>query len=88
MQTKFWLESWEGRDHSENLGIDQRIILKMKLRETGLEGFDWAHPAQDWEPWWALVGKVMNLWVSLKSRECLDQLSQLLKDCSMGLVKV
>jgi hypothetical protein len=25
--TKFWLEELEGRDHSEDLGVDGRMIL-------------------------------------------------------------
>jgi hypothetical protein len=28
MRTGFWLESLKRRDHSEDLGIDERIILK------------------------------------------------------------
>jgi hypothetical protein len=27
MHTKFWLENLKGRDHSEDLGIDGRIVL-------------------------------------------------------------
>jgi hypothetical protein len=26
--TKLWMEKLKGRDHTENLGIDRRIILK------------------------------------------------------------
>jgi hypothetical protein len=33
------------------------------LRETGLEGVDWIHLAQDTEQWQAVVNRVMNLWV-------------------------
>jgi hypothetical protein len=32
MRTKFWLESLKGRDHSEDLGEDGRIILKLILK--------------------------------------------------------
>jgi hypothetical protein len=28
MYTKFWLETPRGRDHSEDLGVDGRIILQ------------------------------------------------------------
>jgi hypothetical protein len=28
MHTKLWLENLKGRDHSEDLGVDGRIILK------------------------------------------------------------
>jgi hypothetical protein len=42
MFTKFWLKSLKGRDHSEELGVDGRIIL-MDLREIGRVwiGFMW-----------------------------------------------
>jgi hypothetical protein len=36
MDTKFWLESLKGRDHSEELGVDRRIILKWI---SGKKGF-------------------------------------------------
>jgi hypothetical protein len=28
MCTTFWLESVKGRDHPEDLGVDERVILK------------------------------------------------------------
>jgi hypothetical protein len=28
MYTKFWLENLKGRDHSDDLGIDRKIIRK------------------------------------------------------------
>jgi hypothetical protein len=37
--------------------------LKMDLRETGLEGVEWIHLAQDKDQWQVLVNTVMNLWV-------------------------
>jgi hypothetical protein len=33
MHTKFWLEGLKGRDHSEDLGIDGKIILEWILRK-------------------------------------------------------
>jgi hypothetical protein len=33
----------------------------MDLKEVGLEGVDWIHLAQDWDPWWAVVNTAMNL---------------------------
>jgi hypothetical protein len=38
------MESLKGRDHTEDLGVDGRIILKWKL---GFGGMDWVHLAQD-----------------------------------------
>jgi hypothetical protein len=35
IHTKFWLGSLNGRDHSEDLGVDGRIILK---KVSGKEG--------------------------------------------------
>jgi len=35
----------------------------MNFRETGWEGVDWKHLAQHREQWWALVKKVINLWI-------------------------
>jgi len=28
MHTKFWFENLKGKDHSEDLGVDGKIILK------------------------------------------------------------
>jgi hypothetical protein len=36
MRTKFWLEILKGRDHSEDLDVDERIILKWILGKSGL----------------------------------------------------
>jgi hypothetical protein len=38
---EFWCENMEGRDSSEDLGVDARIILERILRETGWEGVEW-----------------------------------------------
>jgi len=38
--------------------------IRMDLRETGWEGVDWMHLAQDRDQWWTLVNMVMNLWVA------------------------
>jgi hypothetical protein len=35
MYTKFWLESLKGRDRSEDLHVDGRIILKLIFRKSG-----------------------------------------------------
>jgi hypothetical protein len=38
MQTTFWLENLQGRDHSEDLGVDGKIILKWNLGKYGGRG--------------------------------------------------
>jgi hypothetical protein len=33
MHTKFWLENFKGRDHSEDLSVDGKIILDWILEK-------------------------------------------------------
>jgi len=40
MHTKFWSEDLKGRDHSEDLGVDGKLILVRILGEIGCEGVD------------------------------------------------
>jgi hypothetical protein len=35
--------------------------IKLDLRETGIDGTNWIHLAQDRVRWWACVNTVMNL---------------------------
>jgi hypothetical protein len=35
MHTKFWLENLKGKDHSEDLGIEGKIILEWILGKLG-----------------------------------------------------
>jgi len=56
MHTKFWSEILKGRDHSEDLGVDGRIISESIFGDTG-----WNHPTQDRDQWRALVNTVINL---------------------------
>jgi hypothetical protein len=44
MHTKSWLGNLKGRARLEGLDINGRI---MDFRETGWEGVDWIHLAQD-----------------------------------------
>jgi hypothetical protein len=56
------LEIRKGREHSEDLGVDGKIILRnMDLREIRFGDVDWIHLAQDRDRWWTLVNIVMNL---------------------------
>jgi hypothetical protein len=41
------LVSLKGRDHSEDLDVDERIILKWILRKYLLKDVDWTYLAQD-----------------------------------------
>jgi len=44
MHTKFWLENLKGRDHSEDLDVDGRVILQWILQKYGGKlwtGFMW-----------------------------------------------
>jgi hypothetical protein len=42
---KIWLETLKGRDHSEDLGVHGRIILKFILENL----INWIHLTQDRE---------------------------------------
>jgi hypothetical protein len=57
----FQSENLEGRDHSEDIGIDGRIILKGIFREIGWEGVDRMHLAQYRYQWQVILNAVMKL---------------------------
>jgi hypothetical protein len=40
MLTKFWLENLNGRDQSEDIGVDGRITLELISREIGYESLN------------------------------------------------
>jgi hypothetical protein len=61
--TVFWLVNLEGRDHSEDIGVDGKVILQWIVGRLGWEGVYWIHLAQNRDQWWALVNRVMNLGV-------------------------
>jgi hypothetical protein len=54
------VEDLIGRDHWEDIGIDERQILKLNVQEVGW-GMDWMDMAQDRDRWRALVKAAMNL---------------------------
>jgi len=60
INTKFWSENLKGRDHSEDLAVDGRIILECISGKQGGEGVEWIHLAQDRDRWRALVNTAMN----------------------------
>jgi hypothetical protein len=50
-------------DHSEDLGVDGKIILKWIFKKW-VGSMDWIDLAQDIDRWRAVVNVVMNLRVS------------------------
>ena len=69
MHTGFWWGNLSKRDHMEDPGIDERMILKWTLRKWD-EGMDWTGLAQDRDRWHALANTVIS--DSIKCREFLD----------------
>jgi hypothetical protein len=61
MCTKFWLESLNERDQSEDTGLDGRINIRLCLKETGWEVVEWMHLAQDKDKWWGSCENVCTL---------------------------
>jgi hypothetical protein len=61
MHTEFWSENLRERTHSEDLGIDGRIILERILREIDWKYVNWIRLAQDRDQWRALVYTIINL---------------------------
>jgi hypothetical protein len=61
MYTVVWLENLKGRDHSEEVGVDGNVNIRMDLRETAWEVVDWMHLAQVREQCRDVVNTVMNL---------------------------
>jgi hypothetical protein len=59
MHIKFVVDSLNGRDHSENLGADGRIILKLILRKEG--GRVWTALIWLRNRYRAFVNAVMNI---------------------------
>jgi len=43
----FRSKNLKGRDHSEDLGLDERTIFIMDVRDISWEGVNWRHLAQD-----------------------------------------
>jgi hypothetical protein len=55
----FWWGKLRVRAHFEDLGIDEKIILRWIFRKWYV-GMEWNKLAQDSERWRALVNAVMN----------------------------
>jgi hypothetical protein len=61
MRTKFWLEGLNGRDHSVDLGVDGRTVLRWIIEKMVWEGVDWFGMAQDVEWCRAVLITALNL---------------------------
>ena len=69
--TVFWWRYRRGREHSEDLGVDGRIILKCIFKKWD-EGMDLIDVADDRERWRDLMSAVMNFWVAYDARNFLS----------------
>jgi hypothetical protein len=49
-----------GKRPLEDLGVDERIILKMDLQDVRWEGMDWIDLAEDKYSWRALVNAAVK----------------------------
>jgi hypothetical protein len=56
-----WVGKSEGKDHSQVLDLDGRIILEWILKKWFGKGVDWIHLNQDRDQRRDLVNTVMNL---------------------------
>jgi hypothetical protein len=72
MHTRFWLEILKGRNHSEELGVDGKIILEWILGKWW-NAVDWFHLAHNRGQWRALVNTVMDLRVPEKAENFLSE---------------
>jgi hypothetical protein len=70
MHTIFWSENVKGRDHFRTRHRWEDNI-RTDLRETGWEGVERIHPAQDRDQWQDLGNTIMNF-ASIKGDEFLD----------------
>jgi hypothetical protein len=64
MHIKFWLLNLKGRDHSGNLAVDGKIILKWIIGKWEGEDVCWIHRAQERNQWRTSVNSVMKFRVS------------------------
>jgi hypothetical protein len=55
---KFWLKNTKGRDHLGELGLDNRIILKLIFKKGAS-----IQVVQDTVHWWTFVNTVMYILV-------------------------
>jgi len=63
MHTKYWSENLKGIDHSEDLGVDGKLILERILDKQNGKLMDLTYLAQDKDHWQALANTVMVFFV-------------------------
>ena len=61
MRTGFRWGNLRERNHFEDLGVDERIILKWLFEKWHGGDMDWIDLAQDRVRWQALVNAIINL---------------------------
>jgi hypothetical protein len=59
----FWSENLKGRDHSEDIDVDGKIILEWIFGKVGWEVEERMLLFRDRDQWWAVVNTVINLWL-------------------------
>ena len=57
MCTGFWFGNLSERDHSEDIGIDGKIILNWILNWMGTDGL-----AEERDKWQGILYRVMRIW--------------------------
>jgi hypothetical protein len=55
------LKSLKGRDHLEDVDINERIVLNLDFKTILWEDIKWIDLGQDSKQSWAFVNMVMNL---------------------------
>jgi hypothetical protein len=61
MSTKLWSENLKGRDHSEDLGVDGKIILKGISGKLGGKLWTGCHLVQVRDQWQAVVNRLIGI---------------------------
>jgi hypothetical protein len=59
--TGFWWGNLKEREHLEDPGVDESIILRWIFRKWDVRAWSGSYLAQDRDKWRALVNRVMNL---------------------------
>jgi len=60
MHERFLCGNRKERDHLEDSGVDDRIILKLILNKSVGRGLDYICLVQDTDNWWDVLNKIIN----------------------------